>query len=145
MTIRRIFNLIVLSLLVSSCLKSAPVLFSTQKGNFNDGWEFVKDPADSISPKLFQKNEQQSIWRKVSLPHTANIEAVDSPDKQWQGTARYRKFFTVPKQFEAKSVSLQFEAAMQVAKVYLNGELIQTHLGGYLPFQVKAGWESQIW
>jgi len=137
MTIRKIINLFVLSLLISSCIKSAPIFFSTQVGNFNDGWEFIKDPTTAISPDLFQKSKQQSIWQKVSLPHTANIEAVDSQEKQWQGTARYRKFFTVPGQFENKSVSLQFEAAMQVAKIYLNGELIQTHLGGYLPFEVK--------
>ncbi|MCX6237618.1 MAG: DUF4982 domain-containing protein [Bacteroidia bacterium] len=137
MTIRRILNLIVLSLLVTSCIKSAPIFYSTQAGNFNDGWEFIKDPTAPVSPEMFQKSGQQPVWQKISLPHTANIEAVDSPDKQWQGTALYRKFFTVPKQFEAKSVSLLFEAAMQVAKVYLNGELIQTHLGGYLPFQVK--------
>jgi len=137
MTIQKSIQLIVLSILVSSCLKSAKVVFPVNKGNFNDGWEFIKDPTTPVSPGLFEKSEQQSVWQKVSLPHTASIEAVDSPDKQWQGIARYRKFFTVPGQFENKTVSLQFEAAMQVAKIYLNGELIQTHLGGYLPFQVK--------
>lgn len=138
MAFRKILNLFILSLLVSSCSKSGPILFSTESGNFNSGWEFVKDPTDGISPELFQKNDQQkSVWQKVNLPHTANIEAVDSQEKQWQGIARYRKFFTVPEQFEDKAVSLNFDAAMQVAKVYLNGELIQTHQGGYLPFQVK--------
>jgi beta-galactosidase len=137
MTIRKTLHLIVLSILISSCLNSAKVVFPVNKGNFNEGWEFIKDPATPISPDLFEKSEQPSVWQKVSLPNTANIEAVDSPDKQWQGIARYRKFFTVPGQFENKSVSLQFEAAMQVAKIYLNGEMIQTHLGGYLPFQVK--------
>jgi len=113
-------------------------IFPTEPGNFNSGWEFVKDPTAPISPDLFQENNNKTaVWQQVSLPHTANIEAVDSPEKQWQGIARYRKFFTVPEQFEGKSVSLNFEGAMQVARVYLNGELVETHLGGYLPFQVK--------
>lgn len=125
-----------LALLVG-CNSTEKIIFPTNEGNFNSGWEFVKDPTDSFSSALFRKDEKQPVWQKVTLPHTASIEAVDSPEKQWQGIARYRKFFTVPEQFEGKSVSLNFGAAMQVAKIYLNGELIQTHTGGYLPFQVK--------
>jgi len=137
MIFRKTLFFIVLTIIFSSCSTSAPILFSTEPGNFNSGWEFIKDPTDSISALLFQKGEKQSVWQKVTLPHTANIEAVDSPDKQWQGIVRYLKFFTVPEQFEGKSVSVHFGAAMQIAKVYLNGDLIQTHSGGYLPFQVK--------
>jgi len=124
--------------LFATCNANAKDLFPISKGNFNDGWEFIKDPKIDVSPEIFQENNQQSlIWQKVRLPHTANIEGVDSQEKQWQGTAFYRKFFTLPKQAEGKSVSLQFEAAMQMAKIYLNGELIHTHFGGYLPFEVK--------
>jgi beta-galactosidase len=138
MTIQKALFILILPFLVSSCHKSTPIIFSTETGNFNSGWEFIKDPSGEISSELFQKSgEKTSVWQKVRLPHTANIEAVDSADKQWQGTARYRKFFTVPKQFKDKAVTLNFEAAMQVAKVFLNGELIQTHSGGYLPFQVR--------
>jgi beta-galactosidase len=131
------FFMLVLALF-AGCNSRAKIIFPTNEGNFNAGWEFIKDPVGDISAEIFQKNDQSSAeWKKISLPHTVNIEPVDSPEKQWQGVALYRKFFTVPEQFEGKSVSLQFGAAMQVAKVYLNGELIQTHLGGYLPFQVK--------
>lgn len=138
MTNFKIVKLFILCLLVSSCMKRVPIKFSEEEGNFNLSWEFVKDPTDSISRDLFfNKDQQQSLWQKVSLPHTANIEEVDSPVKQWQGISRYRKFFTLSKEFEGKSVSLNFGAAMQVAKIYLNGKLIQTHLGGYLPFEVK--------
>ncbi len=138
MSIFKIFKLFILCLLVSNCTKLVPVKFSTEDGNFNSNWEFIKNPTDSISRDLsLKKDQQQSLWQKVSLPHTANIEAIDSPEKQWQGIARYRNFFIVSKEFEDKSVSLKFGAAMQVAKIYLNGELIQTHLGGYLPFEVK--------
>jgi beta-galactosidase len=131
------FFMLVLALF-AGCNSSAKIIFPTNEGNFNAGWEFIKDPSGEISSELFQKTDQkESSWQKISLPHTANIEPVDSPEKQWQGIARYRKFFTVPEQFEGKSVSLQFGAAMQVAKVFLNGQLIETHMGGYLPFQVK--------
>jgi len=136
MKYRFIFLLLVLALF-HGCKPQSKIIFPILEGNFNSGWEFVKDPTDSISSALFLKDEMQSVWQKVTLPHTANIEAVDSPEKQWQGIARYRKFFTIPDQFEGKSVSLHFGAAMQVAKVFLNGELLETHLGGYLPFEVK--------
>lgn len=137
MTTRLILFLFLLSIF-AGCNPRPKIIFPTNEGNFNSGWEFVKDPTGDISAELFQKNEtQNTAWQKVSLPHTASIEAVDSPDKQWQGIARYRKFFTVPEQFQYKSVSLNFGVAMQVAKVFLNGELLETHLGGYLPFQVK--------
>jgi beta-galactosidase len=136
MKYRFTFLLLILAILFG-CNSTAKIIFPTNEGNFNSGWEFVKDPTDSISSVLFLKDEKQSLWQKVALPHTANIEKVDSPEKQWQGIARYRKFFTVPEQFEGKTISLNFGAAMQVAKVYLNSELIQTHTGGYLPFQVK--------
>ena len=138
MTIQKTLFLFLMSLLVSSCHQSTSIVFPTEAGNFNLGWEFIKDPAGHISPELFQKTDvKNTIWQKVSLPHTANIEPVDSPGKQWQGIAWYRKFFNVPKQFDGKSVTLQFDGAMQVAKIYMNGELVQTHLGGYLPFAVK--------
>ena len=137
MSIRKILQFLIICILVSGCTKN-PVRFSTENGNFNSNWEFIKNPSDSISSDLFQtKEEQKSVWQQVSLPHTVNIESVDSPDKQWQGIARYRKFFTVSREFEGKSISLKFGAAMQVAKIYLNGELVQTHTGGYLPFVVK--------
>lgn len=137
MVLRNTFYLFILSLLFS-CIDKSPVVFSTAEGNFNDGWEFIKDPADSISPEMFRiSHQKQSSWQKAILPHTANIEPVDSLQKQWQGIALYRKFFTVPKQYEGKSLSIKFDAAMQVAKIFLNGELIGTHLGGYLPFIVK--------
>jgi beta-galactosidase len=134
----RITLFMLLLALFAGCNSRSNIIFPTNEGNFNAGWEFIKDPSGDVSPELFQKSDKkESIWQKINLPHTANIEAVDSQEKQWQGIVRYRKFFTVPEQFAGKSVTLKFGAAMQVAKVYLNGELIETHLGGYLPFQVK--------
>jgi hypothetical protein len=54
---RTIFKLFVLIVIISSCSKSAPMVFSTNPGNFNFGWEFVKDPAGDVSADLFQKTD----------------------------------------------------------------------------------------
>ena len=124
--------------------------FKPGANNFNNGWQFVKDMDTSITAAHFtQKNTGKIQWEKISLPHTANIEPLVLTGKQWQGWSFYRKFFTLP--FGAdKTVLIQFDGAMQVAEVFLNGNLIATHLGGYLPFvvdisnKIKPGKENCI-
>ena len=138
MIIRNLLKLLLLCFITSSCAGHNEVLPTAGAGNFNYDWEFIKDPEGTITPELFLINEKQdTLWQRISLPHTANIEPVDSSENQWQGISWYRKFFIIPEKYKERSVSLQFDAAMQVAKIYLNGELVQTHTGGYLPFQVN--------
>jgi beta-galactosidase len=138
MLFRTLLKLVVLCFVVSSCVDRTDSISANEDGNFNFNWEFMKDPADSLSAGLFKKaDDKESLWENVNIPHTANIEPADSSEKQWQGIAWYRKFFTIPKEYKGKSVSLHFDGAMQVARIYLNGTLIQTHTGGYLPFTVK--------
>lgn len=48
----------------------------------------------------------------------------------------YRKRFVSPNDFIGKRAILHFEAVDQIADVYLNGEPLCHHEGGYLPFEV---------
>ncbi|MBC8052663.1 MAG: glycoside hydrolase family 2 protein [Sphingobacteriaceae bacterium] len=104
------------------------------KNSFNANWEFVKDFDAEISKDLFLRTGALK-WLNVSLPHTANIEPLVTK-KQWQGIALYRKFFILPQTSANKHIAINLEGAMQVAEIYLNGQLIAKHLGGYLPFYV---------
>jgi beta-galactosidase len=105
--------------------------------DFNNHWEFVKD-IDTLTriKTLIQAKNSLVKWESVRLPHTPQLEPVQKIREQWQGISYYRKFFIFPVALKGKSVSVKFEGAMQWAKIYLNGKLIQEHIGGFLPFYV---------
>ena len=74
-------------------------------------------------------------WAEVSVPHTAYLEPRVIK-RQWQGDALYRRQLYAEPAWEGEAVWLRFEAAMMVARVYVNGELALEHKGGYLPFTI---------
>ena len=48
----------------------------------------------------------------------------------------YRRNFNIPKDFNNGKIILHFGAVDQRAKVYINGNLVAQHIGGYTPFSV---------
>ena len=104
------------------------------------GWKFLRDdPARAERPEF-----DDGAWAPVSLPHAARIEALvtgkaGSPEAQWQGICWYRRRLEVEAGNGGDQVLLRFEGAMNVAEVWLDGERIGGHLGGYLPFVLDLG------
>lgn len=100
--------------------------------SLRDDWSFYRFPADEI----FDPSKLPAVgWSQVSLPHTAKLEPRIVTN-QWQGDALYKRGIIVPEAWQGKAIWLRFEGAMMVARVYLNGEEIYEHRGGYLPFTV---------
>jgi beta-galactosidase len=107
--------------------------------NFNPDWRFIKaDPAGAQAPDF-----NDSTWQLVSAPHTFNdVDTFDNwstpghrgEQIQWGGRTWYRKTFNVPTDWQGKVVYIEFEAARQVAEVYLNGEKIGVAKSGFTPF-----------
>jgi beta-galactosidase len=105
----------------------------SSKINFNADWKFkLIDKSIDESNESFAGNIDDSGWQSVSLPHTAHLEPL-IVNNQWQGICWYRKSFKVPKSYKGKKVFIEFEAAMNRTKVWLNGSLLTTNQGGYLP------------
>ncbi|WP_069130279.1 glycoside hydrolase family 2 protein [Rhodohalobacter halophilus] len=134
---RNITLLFSLLLLIAGCSAESDTTeyYDPTTINFNKDWEFVKDIDPEVTEDYFNRNSQIA-WEAVSLPHTANIEPLVISDQQWQGDAFYRKFFEINQDQAEKHIALRFHGAMHEADVWLNGEMIQTHKGGYLPFVV---------
>ena len=101
------------------------------------GWKFLRDdPAGAHRPGL-----DEASWEPVTLPHSARIEALipgpaGSQEAQWQGVCWYRRRLRVDSEAADGEVLLRFEGAMNVAEVWLDGERVGGHLGGYLPFVI---------
>lgn len=95
--------------------------------SFNDGWCYAPQKLDIDAP-----NE---LFEPVTIPHTNRLfpyHHVDSQDFQFIST--YRKTFDLPEALDGRQAFLDFEGAMVVSTVYLNGQEIGTHKGGYTPF-----------
>jgi beta-galactosidase len=103
--------------------------------DFNPGWRFLLEDAEGAQRVAFD----DGAWSAATLPHTARIESLvtgepGSDTYQWQGTCWYRKRFVVSREGSGRKLFLKFDGAMNVADVWLNGEHLGRHLGGWLPF-----------
>lgn len=97
----------------------------------NDGWKFTKG-----SPFEAQLNNcDDSSWETVNIPHTWNDkDADDETPGFYRGPAWYRKQLFVDKSQEGRQAIIYFEGANQEVQLYLNGQFIGEHKGGYTRF-----------
>jgi beta-galactosidase len=114
-----------------------------RESRLDDAWRFhLGDTAGAERPAV-----DDAGWEAVTLPHTARIEALVTGiggtdargpaafgDPQWQGTCWYRRALRLEPQETGRTVLLRFDGAMNVADVFLDGERVGGHLGGWLPF-----------
>jgi beta-galactosidase len=114
---------------------SAPL--RTNRTLLNQGWKFLRLDASPLTPGEDQAapDFNDSSWETVSLPHTAHIEPLDA-SPMWQGICWYRLHLNSQPDWKGKKVFIDFDAAMSVADVWVNGQQITTHYGGYLPFSI---------
>ena len=110
----------------------------TRKRISLDGsWEFLPDPHQTFQLKTIKDaGTPRSI--RVPGPWQAQFEDL----RGYSGVAWYRREFEIPQleDFRAKpdtTYILHFGAVDYFATVWLNGQLVGEHEGGYLPFELK--------
>ena len=102
--------------------------------NFNLGWRFHRGDVAGAEAAVFDDLQ----WEVVSIPHSVQLMPSEASGcRNYQGIAWYRKRFVVPESSEGKDVSIHFEAAMGKQVLYLNGDKVGEHQGGYLPFNLN--------
>lgn len=100
--------------------------------NFNNDWLYYKGDITGAEAVDFEDSE----WLYVNLPHSTIHYTPDNYYQKDLGVFWYRKHFTVPEEMQGKKLYITFEAAMQAAEVWLNGEKVGSHQGGYTAFVI---------
>lgn len=97
--------------------------------NINKDWGFIKDVKDISSL-------DESFETKINLPHTwNNVDGIDGGNDYFRGTCAYIKELSSLDVNENEEVWLEFKGAAMSACVFLNGELLIKHHGGYSTFR----------
>lgn len=74
-----------------------------------------------------------SMWTDINLPHSFSIPYF-MDTKVYSGYGWYRKTIEVPAAWMSKNITLEFEAAFIETEVYVNGNYVGKHIGGYTGF-----------
>ena len=85
--------------------------------------------------RFFFKDENSSDGaRYVTIPHTWNLDALTGTGTYRQTTASYLRELYIPAEWRGKRLFLRFHGVQSVADVFLNGEHIGEHCGGWTAF-----------
>ena len=104
-------------------------------------WRFAVDPGGIGEREGWETPEfDDSAWTAVTVPHTWGV-MVEHAD--YDGVAWYRRTFTPPVEAQDTHLRLRFEAVFYLARVWLNGQYLGAHEGGYTPFEFDVSGIAQ--
>ncbi|NQX60115.1 PA14 domain-containing protein [Paenibacillus qinlingensis] len=114
-----------------------PQLARAQWMNLNGEWEFQAAKASDAIPT------SQTLKEKILVPFAA--ESILSGIHRTESLMWYKRSFTIPDSWSGQRVKLNFGAVDYLATVYVNGQLVGSHKGGFTAFslditdQLKTG------
>lgn len=100
--------------------------------NLNGEWDFEIDNEKSGKEKEFYKREE--LNGKITVPFCpeSNLSGIGNTD--FMDCVWYKRDIDIPKDLDDKRVILHFGAVDYHAIVYVNGEMVGEHFGGYTSF-----------
>jgi hypothetical protein len=126
-------NRIIIGLIVFAASVLARAAESPRATTSLDGeWRIVFDRTD--------EGRGNEWWKAGALemqpPRTIQVPSCwEEIEKDYEGVAWYQRKFSAPAEWKGRAVRLQFDAANYFSEVWLNGEPVGDHEGGYTPFE----------
>jgi beta-glucuronidase len=149
MTLRSMMLTVLTSSLVNFACPAQSAMINIsgrERISLNGEWEVIVDPTGSGEwRQVWQEKQAQKKTDfveysfagapKLNVPGDFNSRMCEL--KYYEGTVWYKKEFNCKKQ-DSKRLFLHFGAVNYKADVYLNGEKLGSHEGGFTPFQFEV-------
>lgn len=113
----------------------------------NRDWTFNYLPAGKENAKIAGSGFDDSKWCAISLPHTWQtyettrelhpfiMAASERMDPYWwNGWGYYRKRISIGRELADKRLFLEFDGVQKYSRIYVNGQFVGDHKGGYTSF-----------
>lgn len=131
--------------IIAFCVLTADAEEVRRSIELSSGWRFHQGDIVGFSIE----SPDTTGWEEVSVPHTWNRVGyyLSHPEEpvhrkelinKHQGVSWYSLQFLAPEESSYKQAWLQFDAASRTAEVWLNGERLGEHRGGFSRFRFNA-------
>src|ERR1035437_3842469 len=95
------------------------------------GWRFIRQDVTGAQ----NSNYDDSAWSVINLPHTwNNLDGQNGGSDYYRGIGWYRVHCAVDGSYTNRHFFLKFDGAFSVTDVYLNGNYLGEHQGGFAAF-----------
>lgn len=105
--------------------------------NLNGKWDFTFDDSNvGLKEKWFKEENIRKFDRTIIVPFCFQSKLSGIEDTSFHDVIWYRREFTISPQSLKKKVLLHFGAVDYRCRVYLSGEYVGSHEGGYIGFSL---------
>lgn len=108
---------------------------SRQVLDLNGVWNFKLDNGNGLNEEWFKNKLEDTMLMAVPASYNDLKEGVDFRDHM--GYVWYEREMVISKKLLEERVMLRLASATHHAKVFINGNLVAEHRGGFLPFEVE--------
>lgn len=98
-------------------------------------WNFKLDTGVGFEQKWYDAGLTEGM--SMSVPASFNDLGVTADIRNHVGWVWYERTFTVPRTLFLERIVLRFGSATHTAKVYVNGQFVMEHKGGFTPFEAE--------
>jgi len=106
--------------------------------SFDYDWKFSRGDF----PNAHLADFSDSDWRAIDLPHDWSVEGPFGENESSgfcggylpTGIGWYRKYFRVPKSYEDRKLTIEFDGVYQNSEVWINNQRLGKRPYGYVPF-----------